>query len=122
VCCRILFEARLLGDEAAANLGPHLLDALEDFENVIVLTHVPPFREACWHEGRLSDDNWLPGFTCKAVGDMLLEVAPKYTDRQITVLRGHTHGEGTARLLPNLIVKTGAALYGQPRFELIEAT
>lgn len=35
--------------------------------------HVPPFREASWHQGRISDDDWLPHFTCKAVGDVLRE-------------------------------------------------
>ena len=28
----------------------------------IALTHVPPFREACWHQGQISDDAWLPHF------------------------------------------------------------
>ena len=61
-----------LGDDAAATLRPHLVEALEAAPEVLLLTHVPPFREACWHEGRTSDDDWAPGFTCKAVGDLLL--------------------------------------------------
>jgi hypothetical protein len=39
---------------------------------------------------------------------------------QLTVLCGHTHGEGEATILPNLLVKTGGAEYGKPRLnELI---
>ena len=49
--------------------------ALERFEHVLVLTHVPPFREACWHEGRISGDDYLPYFACKATGDVLLDEA-----------------------------------------------
>ncbi len=56
-----------LGDDAARTLLPFYRDALERFDEVLVLTHVPPFREACWHQARISEDAWLPGFTCKAM-------------------------------------------------------
>ena len=85
----------------------------------IVLTHVPPFRESCWHQGRISDDDWLPYFTCRAVGDALLEIMQARPDRDLTVLCGHTHGEGQAEILPNLRVWTGGADYGKPRVERI---
>ena len=85
----------------------------------MVLTHVPPFREACWHEGRISDDNWLPHFTCKAVGDALLEAMAAAPDHRMTVLCGHTHGGGEAQVLPNLRVLTGDARYGQPVIQRI---
>jgi predicted MPP superfamily phosphohydrolase len=108
---------RALGDEAAAYVREILPKALEARPKVILLTHVPPFRESCWHEGEISDDNWLPYFTCKAVGDVLLEIMRAHPDRELTVLCGHTHGAGTAELLPNLRVWTGGADYGSPRIE-----
>ncbi len=37
-------------------------------------TYIPPFREAAWYEGRPSADDYLPFFSCKAVGDVLLDV------------------------------------------------
>ncbi len=101
-----------LGDEAADHFRAVLSQALA-FEHILVLTHVPPFREACWHDGKISDDDWLPHFTCKAVGDVLLEFMSA-SDRQMTVLCGHTHGGGEAQILPNLRVLTGSATYGQP--------
>jgi len=103
-----------LGDEAAASVKSVLLPALEHHRTVIVATHVPPFKEACWHEGQISSDDWLPFFTCKAVGDVLLEAARAHPDRRIEVLCGHTHGGGVAQLAQNLVVHTGAADYGQP--------
>ncbi len=106
---------RALGDEAARFLREILPRAFALCPRVILLTHVPPFRESCWHEGRISNDDWLPYFTCKAVGDALLELARANADRDITVLCGHTHGAGTAEILPNLRVWTGAAEYGAPR-------
>src|SRR5438874_8164912 len=95
-----------LGDEASAYLRSVLPEALRRFRHVIVLTHVPPFREACWHQGRISTDDYLPHFTCKAAGDALREAMAAQPDRQMTVLCGHTHGEGEARILPNLRVLT----------------
>ena len=81
-----------LGDEAGDHIRRVLPPALERFSHVVLLTHVPPLRDACWHEGRTSDDDWAPFFTCRAVGDAILEIMPKYSRRQLTVLCGHTHG------------------------------
>ena len=108
---------RAFGDEAAAHLRAVLAPALARFARVVVVTHVPPFREACWHAGQVSGDDWLPYFTCKAVGDVLLEAARARPDRRITVLCGHTHGAGVAAVLPNLTVHTGGAEYGAPEVQ-----
>lgn len=84
-------------------------------------THVPPFKEACWHDGEISDDKWLPHFACKAVGNVLEKLMIEHPDRQMTVLCGHTHSSGRAEILPNLFVKTGGAEYGSPAIqEIIE--
>src|SRR5262249_45660812 len=103
-----------LGDEAAAHFRAVLPEALSRFPEVLVLTHVPPFRDACWHEGRISNDEWLPHFTCKAVGEALAEAMAGHPDRRMTVLCGHTHSPGEAHVLPNLKVLTGRARYGEP--------
>jgi Icc protein len=106
-----------LGDEAAVFLEQRATEALTTRPNVIVLTHVPPFREACWHEGRISDDDWLPHFACRAVGERLASVMRAQPDCGMTVLCGHTHGSGAARILPNLAVSTGGAVYGEPAIQ-----
>jgi hypothetical protein len=109
-----LAKLQALGDEAAAHFRAVLPDALSRFRNVIVLIHVPPFRESCWYEGSLSSDNWLPFFTCKAAGDALCDAMAEAPDRQMTVLCGHTHSSGESSILPNLRVLTGGAVYGHP--------
>ena len=106
-----------LGDEAAAYIRIQLQSALKHYQKVIVLTHVPPFKEACWYQGEVADDNWLPHFSCKAVGEVLEEVMLQHMDRVMTVLCGHTHNSGVAEILPNLVVKTGAAAYGKPQLQ-----
>jgi len=115
-------EARLqrlhaLGDSAADHFRKTLPEALRRFRRVIAVTHVPPFREACWHEGRVSDDAWLPHFACKAIGDVLVEVMTRNVDRELLVLCGHTHSPGVVQILPNLKVLTGAAEYGRPAIQ-----
>ena len=35
----------------------------------------------------------------------------------MTVLCGHTHSAGIAKILPNLEVRTGAAEYGRPELQ-----
>lgn len=53
--------------------------------DVIVATHVPPYRESCWYEGKISDDNWAPFFVCGQVGEVLLW----YSERKPKVKRKH---------------------------------
>lgn len=113
-------KLRALGREAAEDLRPQLMEAADRFSQVIVLTHVPPFKEAAWHEGGHSSDDWLPGFSCKAVGEELVKVAEAHAGTTFTVLCGHTHGGGFARVLPNLVVHTQAAEYGSPGFLVVK--
>lgn len=112
-----LSRLHALGDEAAAWVRAHLPSALARATRVVFATHVPPFREACWHEGRISDDAWLPHFACRAVGEALIEGLLPYPDRQMTVLCGHTHSPGATRPLPNPFVRTGSARYGRPAIQ-----
>lgn len=114
-----LFERlAALGDAAAEHLRRALPVALErSTAGVVVATHVPPFRAACWHQGEISGDDWLPHFACKATGDVLAAAARSRPDRQFIVLCGHTHGAGEAQILPNLHVRTAGTDYGLPRVE-----
>ena len=113
---RVLHE---LGDEAAKHVEQALAEISGRYKHVIVVTHVPPFHEATWHQQQISDDNWLPHFSCKAVGDMLLRAAVSNPGCQFLVLCGHTHGGGEAQLLDNLRVFTGEAEYGHPEIRRI---
>jgi predicted MPP superfamily phosphohydrolase len=108
-----------LGDEAATYLSRVLPEALKRYTHVILLTHVPPFKEASWYNGKPSGDDGLPHFACKAVGDALLEIMNSNRDARLTVLCGHTHENAQARFLPNLHTITGGAKYGQPSIQKI---
>lgn len=116
-----LIKLRALGQDAALYIQRTLPTALQRFEHVYVALHVPPFQESCWHEGKTppDDDDYLPHFTCKAVGDVLLELADQNPSKKITVLCGHTHGTGEVMMRPNLQVITEGAEYGQPNIARI---
>lgn len=108
-----------LGAAEAARCDELLSAALASHTQVLVVTHVPPFAAACWHEGRLSDANWLPYFTCHALGEVLRAQARRHPGRRLTVVCGHTHGAGEAFIEPNLRVLTGAATYRRPQLQRV---
>jgi len=110
---------RSLADEAATSLRANLAKAITTHRRIFVLTHVPPFREACWHQGRISDDQWLPHFSCQVAGEALVDLLRANRAPKVTVLCGHTHSSGRASILPNLEVLTGAAEYGSPAIQKI---
>jgi len=108
-----------LGDKAAARIRPKLEQPANSARHILVLTHVPPFRGATWHGGRISDDAWLPWFSCRVMGEVILDCARRQPDCQFTVLCGHTHGGGQYRPAHNVLVQTAEAEYGAPRIQEI---
>lgn len=108
-----------LGNEAATHLGQAAAEALAVYRHVVVLMHVPPFLEACWHDGRITDDSWSPHFVCKAAGESLRDVMSVHPEQKMTVLCGHTHSGGECRPLENLSVLTGEARYHRPAVQRV---
>lgn len=111
-----------LGDESARRLAPALAEASRGFKHVYVATHVPPFPEACSTEGRIWHDEWLPYFTCRAVGDEILQALAASPEVAITVLCGHTHRRADGRLGPRLRSHTAPAEYRHPIIQAVFET
>ena len=88
------------------------------YKKIIIGTHVPPFHEASFYNGVISDDNWAPHFVCKIAGDNLKAITKTHHDIDVTILCGHTHGEGKKDILQNLHVINGAATYGNPAAQM----
>lgn len=113
----LLQRIRALGAEAADHLQADITAAIRGgATRLVVLTHVPPFVEACWHEGATPEPGspWVPDFTCGATGAVLRTLAESHPGVDFLVLCGHTHGAGTTAIRDNLRVRTGAADYGSP--------
>jgi len=117
----LLMKLRGLADEGAHYLHKQIPIAADRYPQVFVLVHPPPFMEVCYHKGKLytPDNPFLPHFSSKAIGDVLLEMADKYPKTHFTVLCGHTHGGGEAQMRPNLRVLNGDAEYRQPKIQRI---
>ena len=109
----------VLGDEAARHFENVLQQAVVQYPSVIAVTHVPPFKEAAWYDGRHSDDNYLPHFACKATGDVMRRIMEANPQSRLLVLCGHTHGSGEVQITENLQVLTGGAEYGHPAIQRI---
>ena len=108
-----------LGDEAAEYLKGVLAPAAKRYPKVIVATHVPPFREAAWYQGRPSSDDFLPFFACKAVGDVLLEAARSHPNARFSSSAATPTTAANFQVLENLRVVTGPAEYGRPELQRI---
>jgi predicted phosphohydrolase len=111
----LLKKMQELADFDAIQLEKNLTNAIKKSpKKIIILTHVPPFKEACCHEGKISDENWLPYFSSKVSGDILEKIAADFPSIEFLTLCGHTHSESFYQPLPNLIVKAGKAKYFGP--------
>jgi len=127
-----LFQAKIIGkfsllekmqefaDADAMQLKKNLQQAVSKApKKIIVLTHVPPFKESCMHMGKISDDGWLPYFSSKVMGDVLTEFSQSYPKINFLILCGHTHSQAEYQPFNNMIVKVGAAEYGHPEVQLL---
>jgi Icc protein len=112
-------KVKQLGKQAGDYLRGILPEAARRYRHVMVMIHTPPFREACWYEGKIPnwDNPYLPHFACKAAGDALLHIAEMYPHVEFTVLCGHVHHSGIAEIRPNLTVYTGDAEYNAPKIQ-----
>jgi Icc protein len=110
----LLKRLNALGEETASVLESRLCSAFDQANEVICVTHPPPFREGCLYDNKKSDDNWAPHFVCQSVGEMLLRLMPQHPTKNVVVLCGHSHHKADHCPLPNLRVRVGHAAYGEP--------
>lgn len=114
----LLEKMQQLADDDAEKLAADLAQAAEkNIKQIIVLTHVPPFKETSLYNGKISNDDFLPYFASKAIGDVLLSFAEQNPAIKILTLCGHTHEACVYQPLHNLIIKVGKAEYGQPEIQ-----
>jgi predicted phosphohydrolase len=103
------------GVASAVRLLAQLQQASVMAKKVLVICHVPPFRESCWYEHQQSDDQWAPFFVCHGLGWALRRFCRSHPEHQVRVLCGHTHHAGCSQIMENLVVWTGGAQYGEPQ-------
>lgn len=111
----LLEEIRRRAGFEADTLARHLKEACElDNEVIIVGTHIPPYAESAFHEGKPSDREWVPWFSSASTGVTLDRFAEHHPEKKFIVLTGHTHSSGIYQRKENMTVYTGPAVYGLP--------
>lgn len=111
----LLARVQALADRAAQEASAKIDEALaRGAERVIFATHVPPFAEAAWHEGLVSDGHWLPWMSSRIMGEMLVAKKAAHPRVEVEVLCGHTHGKGEVTV-GGVRVRTGDSEYRDPR-------
>lgn len=93
-----------------------LKNAFKTHDNVILITHVPPFKENCTHFGIQMTQNWLSHFSCRVLGDALTFVMQNEPEeKSLVVFSGHTHEETLYEPLKNLKSLTTKAKLFKPK-------
>lgn len=97
--------------EILENNVENILKTQTDVNDFVILTHVAPFMENSIYKDKMSDGDWMPYFSNKSLGDYLISLAQKNQDKNFVVLCGHSHGQATNQVLPNLVCHTTSAEY-----------
>ena len=118
---KVIEVSRKLAHEAVMHIHDGIKAAVRYHNNIVVLTHVPPFQEVHYHDGQPGDANAMPWFTSKMMGDMLLNASKSFPTVSFTVLCGHTHARAQVKPAKNLTVYVGAAEYNKPTMEQLIA-
>jgi 3',5'-cyclic-AMP phosphodiesterase len=111
---------RTLAENATKKLERKLLAAAPDSDRVVIATHVPPFIESSFHEGKIGSAEYLPFFACPTMGRMLLDIAERFPKVEFEVFAGHTHSPAPVyRPVQNLTVTVDGAEYGNPKISRV---
>jgi len=114
----IIELSRMMAQESANNIAKKIKLIIKDSDHIVVMTHVPPFKESFNTSDKyreISSLEIMPWYTSKIMGDTLMSAAKTYPHVKFTVLSGHLHSHYDQDLLNNLTVKVGKAKYGNPQ-------
>lgn len=116
----LLKQMRELADTDAQQLKEKLLEAADlGAKQIIIITHIPPFKENCFYRGREGTQDFLPYYSSQATGNVLLDLAHEHQQIQFSVFCGHTHAKSLYKPLKNLTIKSGQAEYYTPDIQEI---
>ncbi|MDF1796475.1 MAG: metallophosphoesterase [Coxiellaceae bacterium] len=118
---KLLSKMQQLADHDADMLAQQVHQVIESQQpkRILVLTHVPPFKESSVYRDKMSSIYHLPFYASKATGDILLALAKQYPSVKFDVLCGHTHGNAFYQPVSNLSVNTGHADFYRPTVQRI---
>jgi predicted MPP superfamily phosphohydrolase len=103
---------RQLADQYTVNLRDKLEKALQNFQTVHILCHVPPWAEAVRGIGTITEEFWLPYNINSGMGKMIEEVMADRGNQNVVVSAGHTHQPAIIKVSHNIecVVQNGKYL------------
>jgi len=116
--CDLLDKLEKRSRQAVDHIKHSLSVAFGSYSKVFLLTHVPPWKEISTYQGVVSDNSWLPHFSCKMMG-IAIEEFMKDCNGKLTVLCGHTHDTIEMDISHNIHVCVSGAEYGFTRIAKI---
>ncbi|KTD24431.1 MULTISPECIES: metallophosphoesterase family protein [Legionella] len=117
---QLLEQMRELADTDAQQLKNKLQEAADlGAKQILIITHVPPFKENCFYRGKEGTQDFLPYYASQATGNVLLELAHENQQIHFAVFCGHTHAKSIYKPLENLTIKSGQAEYYMPEIQEI---
>lgn len=110
---------RDLADMAAEQIGRNLEKALQKYDTVYMLTHIPPWPERYSSLRIPFDLFWKPYNSSKIMADTLSYIMDKHPGKQLNVLAGHTHNRKYTKISNNINLFVGDATHGKMHIENI---
>lgn len=110
---RVKEACRKRSEYLASNLYKVLDDAIEP-RNILICTHVPPYAGATWYRGEVSNNDWLPWFSSKKMGEAIETFASINPGYNVKVICGHCHSSGYYKSPAGVEVYTGRAKFRNP--------
>lgn len=114
---KIIEICQNLAQQAVSHID-RIAPQIPDAKQLVFLTHVPPFLKASRHEGKQSEPAAASVFSCKIIGEKLIEIANRFNN--IHVFAGHTHSKADIKIGHNITCQVQKANYGEIRYKLIE--
>jgi predicted phosphohydrolase len=103
---------REMADWSAQDIADKLQEALDqDYKNVIILSHVPAWKEATRDVGTFFEKFWLPYNTNMRLGQAIEKVMKGRKKKHATVLCGHCHTDNWIHVARNVECKVLNAKY-----------
>ena len=107
-----------LAQSGAAQIEQQILAT--SHKNKIILTHFPPWEEASLYNGKRSEEQALPVFASKCMGEAIERSSNQNLECNHIVLAGHTHDPYCGKITNNIECRVGKARYEKPTYTIIE--
>lgn len=110
------FESERIAREHAAVLDLQLQSVPSYMTDIVILTHVPPFRDMCMYNGRPANNDYIAFFACGRLGQIISRHAYLNRSKRYHIFSGHTHHAYKGQLADNIFGRVVSSEYGSLNF------